>query len=63
MRAVFRIRSENWLISGPGSSDSMTWRPPIRSRGRTAIASTMIPIPPSHCVNWRHMSMDRESAA
>ena len=22
----------------------------------------MIPIPPSHCVNWRHMSIDWSSA-
>ena len=49
-------------ISGPGSSDSNSWRPPIRSRGRTASASTMIPMPPSHWVNWRQMSIERGRA-
>ena len=33
----------------------MSCRPPTRSRGSTAMASTMIPMPPSHCVNWRHI--------
>ena len=41
---------------GPGSSDSMSCRPPTRSRGSTAIARTMIPMPPSHCVNWRQIA-------
>ena len=40
---------------GPGSSDSIICRPPTRRRGRMATARTMIPMPPSHCVNWRHM--------
>ena len=44
---------------GPGSSDSIICRPPTRSRGSTAIASTMIPMPPSHCVNWRHIPSER----
>ena len=58
-RAVERMRSLSAAISGPGSSDSMSWRPPTRRRGSTAIASTMIPMPPSHCVNWRQMPSDR----
>ena len=41
---------------GPGISDSSSWRPPTRRRGSTAIASTMIPMPPSHCVNCRQNS-------
>ena len=44
--------------SGPGASDSISWRPPTRSRGSTASASTMIPMPPNHCVNCRHMESD-----
>jgi hypothetical protein len=28
--------------------------PPMPSRGRIAIASTMMPMPPYHCSAWRH---------
>ena len=49
--------------SGPGSSASIICRPPTRRRGRMATARMMIPIPPSHCVNWRHMDSERESSS
>ena len=52
------MRSESWAISGPGSSDSIICSPPTRSRGSTAIARTMIPMPPSHWLNWRHIPSD-----
>ena len=58
-----RIRSASWSTSGPGSSDSNIWRPPTRSRGRTASASTMIPIPPSHWLSCRQMRSERSSAS
>ena len=45
-------------FSGPGTSESRSWRPPTRSRGNTASASTMMPIPPSHCVNCLHSSIE-----
>ena len=63
IRAVSRIRSPRAAISGPGSSDSIICRPPTRSRGRTATARMMIPMPPSHCVNWRHIESERESSS
>ena len=44
---------------GPGSSDSIIWRPPTLSRGSTATARMMIPMPPSHWVNWRHIESER----
>ena len=47
--------------SGPGASDSISVRPPMRRRGRTASASTMIPIPPSHWLNCRHIAIDLSS--
>ncbi len=55
------MRSASWFTSGPGSSDSNIWRPPIRNRGSTASASTMIPIPPSHWLSWRQIRIDRSS--
>ena len=57
-----RIDALSASTSGPGASDSISFRPPILSRGSTASASTMIPIPPSHWLNWRHMAMDLSSA-
>ena len=59
-RAVWRIRSGRRETSGPGSSDSIIWRPPTLSRGNTATARMMIPMPPSHWVNWRHIESDCE---
>ena len=58
----------SWILvdsssSGPGSSDSNICRPPTRSRGSTARNSTMIPIPPSHCENWRQNTSECESAS
>ena len=53
-------RRRELLELGPGASDSMSWRSSTRSRGSTASASTMIPMPPSHWVNWRHMTSERE---
>ena len=50
------------VISVPGSSDSMSWRPPTRSRGSTATARTSTAIPPSHCVYWRQIPSERFSA-
>ncbi len=58
-----RIRSASSSISGPGISDSISWRPPTRSRGSTASASTTIPIPPSHWVNCRHISIEWSTAS
>ena len=60
-RAVSRMRVLRLSISGPGSSDSNSCRPPTRSRGKTASASTMIPSPPSHCVSCRQISSECES--
>ena len=48
---------------GAGFSDSRSCRPPTRRRGRTASASTMIPIPPTHCVNWRQRSSEWSTAS
>ncbi len=62
-RAVSRIRVFSVSISGPGISCSSSWRPPTRRRGRTASASTMIPIPPSHCVSWRQSRSPLGSAS
>jgi hypothetical protein len=56
-RAVSRMRVLRDSISGPGISCS-SCRPPTRSaEGRRA--STMIPIPPTHCVSCRQIAMLR----
>jgi hypothetical protein len=35
----------------------------MRSRGSTATASTMIPIPPSQCESWRQSTSESGSAS
>ena len=63
-RAVWRIVSPSCSISvGPASSDCSSWRPPIRSRGRIATASTMMPMPPSQWLSWRQKSIERSSSS
>ena len=63
-RAVSRIVALSFSISvGPASSRSNRCRPPIRIRGSTATASTMIPIPPSQWLSWRQNSIERSSAS
>ncbi len=57
-RAVSRIDVARGSSSGPGASDSISCRPPTRSRGRTASARTMIPMPPSQAVNCRHIAIE-----
>ncbi len=47
------VEPKRSISVGPASSDCSSRRPPTRSRGRIAIASTMIPIPPSQCESWR----------
>jgi hypothetical protein len=42
------------LELGPGASDFINWAPFTATSGRIAIINTMIPIPPSHWVSWRH---------
>jgi hypothetical protein len=62
--AVSRIVAGKVASSaGPGASVwKSDWRPPTRRRARIVSASTMIPMPPSHWVNWRHMSIELFSA-
>ena len=50
-------------ISGPGVSDSISWRPPTRRRGRTASASTTMPMPPIHWLNWRQSMSERSTVS
>ena len=48
--AVSVIRGVNLeSFRGPGVSALYNCIPPTPSRGKTATAKTMIPIPPSHC--------------
>jgi hypothetical protein len=53
-RAVSAIRGVSFSIPTPGASASTSCAPPTDSSGRIATANTTIPIPPSHCVSWRH---------
>ena len=53
--AVSAIRGVSLLsLIGPGSSAFSSWRPPTPRSGRIATASTMMPMPPSHCSRCRH---------
>ena len=53
------MRGTSLSKSGPGDSRSMSARPPPESRGRTASASTMMPMPPSHWVIERQNRIPR----
>jgi len=59
-RAVSAIRGVSFSISSPGDSDSTSCAPPAPSSGRMATISTTMPIPPSHWVSCRHISIERE---
>ena len=54
--------SENLAVTfvrvGPGVSADATFCPPMPIDGRSAVASTTIPMPPSQCVNERQKSTD-----
>ena len=51
--AVSVILGCNLSVLGPGDSALNNCIPPIPSKGRIAIANTIIPIPPNQCVMLR----------
>ena len=61
--AVSRSRGVSFSASGPGASCWRSALPPGPAWFNTAIAKTMIPIPPSHWVSDRQKRIDCECEA
>jgi hypothetical protein len=51
------MRGVSFSMERPGASWFITCAPPTESSGRMATIRTRIPIPPSHWLSWRHISM------
>ena len=61
--AVWAIRGVSFSAVGPGASAPSNCIPPTASRGRIAMPSTMMPMPPSHWVSERQSSSAAGSAS